>query len=63
MSKILLISDLSDLSRDIIKSIENNGNECILSETNPDNILSQLEQYSPDIILIDVCLANYERDC
>ena len=60
MSKILLISDLSDLSRDIIKSIENNGIECILSETNPDNILSQLEQYSPDIILIDVNFKNCE---
>lgn len=60
MSKILLVSELSELSKDIINNIENNDNECLLSESTQDNILAQVEQYNPDIVLIDTKFNNCE---
>ena len=53
MSKILLISELSEFSKDIIYTLTSSESECILSEKTPENILSQIELYNPDIVLID----------
>lgn len=53
MSKILLVSELSEFSKDIMHTLTNSESECILSEKTPENILSQIELYNPDIVLID----------
>ena len=60
MSKVLIISQLTNSCREIFEEIKKNEIECMLSEQNPDNILLQVEQYCPDIVLIDTDFENCE---
>ncbi len=60
MAKVLIISELTDSCRKIIEEIKKNGIESILSEKTPENILLQIEQYMPDIVLIDTDFENCE---
>lgn len=60
MSKVLLISQLTNSCREIFEEIKRNEIDCMLSEQNPDNIMLQIEQYCPDIVLIDTDFENSE---
>lgn len=58
MSKVLLISDLTLYSNEIISHVKESAHECILHEGSRENILKYTEEYNPDIVLIDI---NYNE--
>ena len=60
MSKVLIISELSQFEQEIAEEIQKNGIEYLLSEKNPENILRQVEIFKPDIILTDTNFDNCE---
>ncbi len=60
MSKVLIISELSQLEQEIAEEIKKNGMEYLLSEKKPENIMQQAEIFQPDIILIDTNFENCE---
>ena len=60
MSKVLIISELSQFEQEIAEEIEKNGIKCLLGEKNHENILRQVEIFEPDIILIDTNFENCE---
>lgn len=60
MSKVLIISELSEFQKEISEEIQKGGVECLFCEKTPDNIFRQVEIYEPDIILIDTNFENCE---
>lgn len=60
MPKILLISELNETTREISQYIEQNDCKYFLCEQNEENILRQVEEINPSIILIDVDYNNAE---
>jgi len=58
MAKIMVIDDSADLLRLISIIIKIEGHESI-SLTSPVELMDKLEEYNPDLIIIDVNLGNY----
>ncbi len=58
MAKIIIIDDSADLLLLISIIIKREGHESI-SLTSPVELMQKIEEYSPDLIILDVNLGNY----
>jgi DNA-binding response OmpR family regulator len=57
--KIFLIADDTQIADIIVKSISKSGYSCIAAKR-LDNIISEFEEYMPDLVLLDIILPYYD---